>query len=168
MEEIDHKNVNDPPDLKSKGCCLMYYLLEDYQQQTSNENAILMDMLPSEHVDCFSGYDPNLEEVMENPCLCNQLADNGRNLLRDCVYDYTRHSLHTEEVGDVLHKSRVKYNPNAFNKATCLANIDYGTGLRKERDDSFVKNVTKDLWLRGYKDVNLSNDSQQRVPLLSK
>ena len=47
-------------------------------------------------------------------------------------------------------------------------NINYATGFNKERDNLFVKNVTKDLWLRGFDNENLPNDKEQRILLLRK
>ena len=69
---------------------------------------------------------------------------------RPYIYDYARHSLHTEETADVLERSRSEYDRNAVEKATSTNNIEYVSGGNTIRDDLFVKNVTKDLWLRGY------------------
>ena len=135
----DHKNVKTPLKLITKGTRLMDYLLEDYQRTTSNSNATYIDMLPSEVVDCLSGYDENLEKVMERICLKDMVSNNGTTLTRSHVYNYARHIVHTEETDNVQTKTRVKYDPNAFEKVLSIDNIEYRTGLNAARDDAFVK-----------------------------
>ena len=52
-------------------------------------------MLPLELVDCFAGYDEDLEKVMEKHCLRDEMSDGQSVFHRAHIYDYARHSIHT-------------------------------------------------------------------------
>ena len=72
----------------------------------------------------------------------------------------TSFMVYTEEMNDVLKQTPVEVDPNAFDKATCITNIEYTTDFNKEQDEFFVKYVTKDLLLRNFKEENLSDNSE--------
>ena len=87
------------------------------------------------------------------------MSDDQRVFHRPHIYDYARHLLQTEETAEVLENSRLKYDRNAIEKGKITNNIECFTGRNTTRDDLFVKNVTKDLWLRGYKEQDLPQHS---------
>ena len=94
-ETCAHRNVNDMLELKKKGQLRMAHLLEDFQWRSGNEDATIIEMLPVELLDCYAGYDLNLEKVWETRSLRNIVGKNGSDLLDDYIYDYSRNILHT-------------------------------------------------------------------------
>ena len=52
-------------------------------------------------------------------------------------------------------KTRIKYDPNAVEKSRSTSNIEFVLGLNQASDEIYDKNVTKDFWLRGYKETDL-------------
>ena len=163
-----HRNVNNEDELMSKGHCLLKELVNIYKRRSCNESATLRDMLPLEPVDYFAGYHEDFEKVMERKYLREEMSDDQTVLYMPHIYDYARHSIHTEETAEVFQKSRLKYDPNAVDKANSTKNIEYITGDNTTRGDLFVKNVTKDLWLRGYKEQDLPQHSQDKGVMLQK
>ena len=132
-----HRNVNDTPELKRKGQLLMAHLLEDFQWRSGNEDATIIGMLPVEPVDCYAGYDLDLEKVWETRSLQNFVGENGFDLLHAYIYDYSGNIIHTEERGEVLKDSCIKCDTSAVEKQTCVTNIDYVTGIDEDQDGEF-------------------------------
>ena len=161
-----HVHVDDEKELTRKGRELVALLLKDKRRRTCNASLTVQDMLPSDPVDCFLGYNEEHEKVMEKVSICKLVSPDGLVFERTHLYDYSRHLIHTEESDVVLKKSIVKFDPNAVNKNVNTNNIEYVCGENNERDDAFAMNVMKDLLLRGYNSSDLPRDSAVRQSML--
>ena len=90
--------------------------MEDFKWHSGNEDATIIDMLPLEPVDCYAGYDINLEKVWEKKSLRNLVTEHGSDLLHGYIYDYLRNILHTIERGNMQKHSRIKCDPSTVGK----------------------------------------------------
>ena len=63
-DKCAHRPVNDVPQLYSKGIRFLKLLLDNYSRRSGETGATYQDMLPSQPVDCFAGYDDNLLKII--------------------------------------------------------------------------------------------------------
>ena len=148
--KCQHREFNDPRELKWKGKTFIELMLADYCRKHCETDATVTDMLSDEPVLCFEGYD-NDEKVFVPIKLKEQVGEDGE-LLRDHLLDYVRDIEHTEEKKTIVDDSKVKYDPHQEEKEKNERNIEYVLGVGEPRQDSeFNRNVAHDLQLRGYK-----------------
>ena len=95
-DKCAHRPANGVSELYSKGIRLIKFLLDGYSRRSNNIGAKYQAMLPSEPVDCFAGYNKNLEKITEEQVLSDLVSEDGCNFFRGHIEDYSRHLLHTE------------------------------------------------------------------------
>ena len=82
--------------------------------------------------------------------------------------NYCQQLVHTEEMPDVIHRTKMVSNPSEFNKAKSETNIGYEVGNNPRRDNVFYANVLSDFIVRGYVDPKLPRTQKDRVGMLRK
>ena len=96
-------------------------LLEDFAKREKRDldNVAYHDMMSSEEVQCYGGYDSDSRKIMEPRFLhdakINDEIINGDNVH---LYNYVRDILHTEEEPSIIEATKIKYDQNTVKKST--------------------------------------------------
>jgi len=148
-----HQPVNNQKELHRKGLCLLDLLLEDFAKREKRDldNVAYHDMMSSEEVQCYGGYDSESRKIMEPRFLhdakINDEIINGDNVH---LYNYVRDILHTEEEPSIIEATKIKYDQNAMNKSTDTTNINFdfqAPDVDTLKLDLFTSNLSQDLRL---------------------
>ena len=152
-----HQRVNDSVEIAAKTNELQDLLVDDHRRSTGDVTLELVDLLPSEPVECFTGNcDEDGEPIMVERVLSDTIDDAGNFTLP--INDYLRNVTHTEERDSIIHETMLAYDPDAVSKHTDPTNIDYIPTGDAQKDNHFYGSLLHDICIRGFEAPSTRED----------
>jgi len=183
-EICHHRAVLDETRIAECAQLVIDEYVSDYNRTHSTNlsvKGVLEETLPDEEVECFDGYRvPVVDGVPAGrekirftvpKKLKDVIPDDDADNVYPVEYlnDICNQLIHTEEKDNVIEESKIHYRPNEEAKEDRPSNIEYKTGKdgNETNDQTFISNVSNDLFCRGYDmDYIMDISLEERVQLL--